>query len=823
MADIFFSYANDDRGLVRPLVEELAAHGWSVWWDRQIPPGRTFDEVIEEALDEAKTVIAVWTENGVSSRWVRSEAAEGAARGILVPVLMADARIPLEFRRIQAADLADWEPGREHAGYAELIASLEERIGTASLEEPAPPPEPEDPIERAADAAKKRGDEKDWEGVITLLGPLAANNAALVEEHAEAAGLLALARRKREAAETFEEAEVLYADGRWADVIARFDQIVQLDPASEYSSELAAKAQQHIDEAREQRLAHEYERATEVLETGEWAVAVARFEQLMEEAPDYRDAAHQLERARAGVDAERPPTANTKAASQQRLDRGEGDSLQEPSLSSHDEDRAGAGGPFRWVVVLAAAVVLFVVAGLAFVVIQRLSDGSDTATSSTAVISADPPPTTAQDEPSAAGSEAGGDVVKIEFWHAMAGDLGAAVDDLVDEYNSSQDAVQVNSTFQGSYNDTFNAFTAALQAGTAPNIVQNSDDASQTMIDIGALVPAYELMPEGAADTFVPAARDYYSDQNGMVALPFNIANPIVYYNADKLAEAGVGEPAKDWTFTDFMAACEALEATGTKFCVTFGTVGWYFEQILANSGGLYFDNNNGRSDRATAAMFNDETGVEVFEFLTGLIADGHAPNLGNTWSDTDTVFLAGDAAMIFDSTSRASGLVDNPDFEVKTAYIPHTDSSERNGVVIGGGALWLIDSEDDAKDAASWDFMSFITQEVPQAVWHMSTGYLPVVESLETNPPDELVTFWKANPNFRTAIDQLADTNTEINGETNYPVLGGRAGPFPEIRQLVIEAYSAVLKTGATPQEALDAVAEQTRQILAAYNALVE
>jgi sn-glycerol 3-phosphate transport system substrate-binding protein len=440
--------------------------------------------------------------------------------------------------------------------------------------------------------------------------------------------------------------------------------------------------------------------------------------------------------------------------------------------------------------------------------------------------SSDSTDTTAAGGESADTTAAGGgdgEMVEVTFWHAMADDLGAVVDGLVDEYNSSQTAVHVTSTFQGSYDDTFNAFTAALQAGTAPNIVQNFDLASQTMIDTGALLPAYKVMEAGQADTFIPAARDYYSDENGMVALAFNSSTPIVFYNADKFAEAGLEAPSTDWNFSDFAAACDALEAAGTEFCVTFGQVGWYFEQILANSGGLYFDNDNGRTGRATEAKFNDATGVEVFDFLTGLIADGHAPNLGNTWSDTDSVFFAGDAAMIFDSTSGTRGFQDTAGFEVKTAYIPHSDSSERNGVVIGGAALWLVDSGDDATNAASWDFMNFMVKEDPQVVWHVGTGYFPVLASLQTDPPAELSEFWTENPNFVTAIDQLASTKTEIDGAPNYAVLGGRSGPSPEIRRLVVEAYSAVLDGGATPQEALDAVAEQANAVLADYNEFFE
>ena len=50
MADIFLSYASDDRERIAPLVAALERQGWSVWWDRSIPPGRNFDEVLEEEI-----------------------------------------------------------------------------------------------------------------------------------------------------------------------------------------------------------------------------------------------------------------------------------------------------------------------------------------------------------------------------------------------------------------------------------------------------------------------------------------------------------------------------------------------------------------------------------------------------------------------------------------------------------------------------------------------------------------------------------------------------------------------------------------------------
>jgi sn-glycerol 3-phosphate transport system substrate-binding protein len=457
---------------------------------------------------------------------------------------------------------------------------------------------------------------------------------------------------------------------------------------------------------------------------------------------------------------------------------------------------------------------------------DETTDTEDTATETEDTAVTEDTADTADEEPME--EEAMEEVVTLEFWHAMADDLGAVVDELVTRFNDSQDGIVVNATYQGSYDDTYNALLAAFETGTAPNIVQNFDLASQTMIDTGRLVAAHELMAADGYDSsiFVPAVADYYGDGTGMVAMAFNSSTPILFYNKDMFAAAGVEPPADgtSWSFSEMLAACDAIQASGeTEYCIALGQVGWYFEQILANSGGLYFDNNNGRTGRATEVAFNQGVGVEVFDFLTGLIADGYSPNLGNTWTDTDTVFLSGEAAMMFDSTAGTGGLQDGAEFEVGTMFIPYADSAgDRNGVVIGGAALWLIDSGDAATNAAAWEFMKFMAAEDQQVTWHTGTSYFPVRTDISGNA--DLVAFWDENPNFVTAINQLGSTKTTLDdGSPNYAVLGGRAGPGPAIRRLVVEAYSAVLDDGMTAQEALDIAADKANQELADYNAFFE
>ncbi len=130
MSDIFLSFASANHEWVRPLVRALERHGWSVWWDRTIPPGKTFDQVIEAALGAARCVMVVWSSASVVSHWVRAEVDEGRQRAILIPVLIdAEVRIPLAFRLIHAARLFDWQDTGSHPEFERLLQAVTDLIG----------------------------------------------------------------------------------------------------------------------------------------------------------------------------------------------------------------------------------------------------------------------------------------------------------------------------------------------------------------------------------------------------------------------------------------------------------------------------------------------------------------------------------------------------------------------------------------------------------------------------------------------------------------------------------------------------------------------
>lgn len=111
MADIFISYASEDRGRVRPLADALQARGFDVWWDRSLAAGHDYTSVIERELKAARAVIVVWTQSAAASTFVRDEAGRARDDGRLVPVMLDRVDIPLGFGAFQAEDFTRWNGG----------------------------------------------------------------------------------------------------------------------------------------------------------------------------------------------------------------------------------------------------------------------------------------------------------------------------------------------------------------------------------------------------------------------------------------------------------------------------------------------------------------------------------------------------------------------------------------------------------------------------------------------------------------------------------------------------------------------------------------
>lgn len=137
MADVFISYAREDRSKAEHVARGLSQMGLQAFWDSEIPPGQTWADYIEGKLSACKAVIVLWSEHSTKSQWVREEARMGRDKGVLIPVMIDASTPPFGFGELQAANLADWQGQRDQTSWRRFSAAVA-NFATAAAPAAAP-------------------------------------------------------------------------------------------------------------------------------------------------------------------------------------------------------------------------------------------------------------------------------------------------------------------------------------------------------------------------------------------------------------------------------------------------------------------------------------------------------------------------------------------------------------------------------------------------------------------------------------------------------------------------------------------------------------
>lgn len=334
------------------------------------------------------------------------------------------------------------------------------------------------------------------------------------------------------------------------------------------------------------------------------------------------------------------------------------------------------------------------------------------------------------------------------------------------------------------------------------------------MIDSKAITPVQSFIDKEHYDISQLEENifNYYKVDNKLNSMPFNTSNPILYYNKDLFKAAGLDPEKPPVTFDELTKTAKALTKNGVTG-LSFYIEPWFMEQFFAKQGAEYVNNNNGRSAPATESYLNKEAGVNTLTWWKNLVDDKLALNFGRSGDDAKKAFLAGQAAMLLNSTGALRGIVDSAKgkFEVGTGFLPKPESAKDGGIIIGGASNWILNNKSQEEQNAAWEFIKYLSTPKVQAFWHTNSGYFPVTKKAydEQIVKDNIEKY----PQFKTAIDQLHQT------KISYATQGALIGVFQEQRQFVATAIEEVLNGKKSPQEALNAAADNSTKALAKYN----
>jgi len=403
----------------------------------------------------------------------------------------------------------------------------------------------------------------------------------------------------------------------------------------------------------------------------------------------------------------------------------------------------------------------------------------------------------------------------VTFWHAMSGEKALLLDELAREFEAQSDRdVRLELESKGSYRGTMNAAIDAIESGDPPTITQIFEIGTKQAMDSGGFVPVEQVIPEDACDldALLDPVLNYYRTDGRLYSMPFNSSNPILCYNADAFAAAGLDPDSPPETFEAVRQAAERIVAEGVAdYGITFANYSWFVEQWFAEQNQELVDRRNGRDGTATESYLDSEAAHTIFEWWSGLDHDGlyHNPGIEARGKAKDA-FHDEQAAMLIGSTSSLSGIeagATDAGFEMGTGYVPVP--GERHGVLVGGASLWLPEDVPRDQQRAGAAFIGWLTQPEQQARWHKETGYFPIHE--DAIGQLEADGWFEENPHFRTAFQQLRETRDT--DATN----GARIGPFDTVRTMIEEGYEE-MSAGQPVEEALDRLADKVDRQLQSY-----
>lgn len=404
---------------------------------------------------------------------------------------------------------------------------------------------------------------------------------------------------------------------------------------------------------------------------------------------------------------------------------------------------------------------------------------------------------------------------KIIFWHAMGGNFQPTLNKIVEEYNKSQDKVEVEALYQGSYQEALNKFKSVQGIDKAPALIQLNEISTEYMYNSGAITPMQEFVKKDNYDLtkLEDTLINYYTINGTLYSMPFNSSASILLYNKDAFKEVGLDPEKAPKSYKELAEAAKKLTKGTERYGFAMIMDAWFIEQLLANENTLYVNEENGRAGKSpTAVAYNGEKIKTIFNWLNDMYRDNTATSYGKEYQNTRAAFLSGKVSMYIDSSAGIQQLTELANFEIGSAYVP-SENGEFTGVPIGGASLWITNSVSDEKQAAAWDFVKYAVSKESQALWASSTGYYSV--NKEAYDLDLLKKDLEKTPQKLVAVNEIKDT------QKTAATSGAIVGVFPELRKVMTDSMEKVYVGREKIDKIIDKMVKESDRIVKRYNRL--
>jgi multiple sugar transport system substrate-binding protein len=316
--------------------------------------------------------------------------------------------------------------------------------------------------------------------------------------------------------------------------------------------------------------------------------------------------------------------------------------------------------------------------------------------------------------------------VTLDFWNGFTGPDGPALQKVIDDFNASQDKVEVTANIMP-WDTLYQKVLTSVASSDGPDIIAMSASRMPQFSSQGLFMGVDDFYTDAANDTAALAdsaiTASVYDGVN--YGVPVNYTPMMMYYNKDLFTAAGLDPEKPPTTWDEFAAMVPKLtvdqdgDGKPDQYAIALAdheTVPILPSLLWGTGGGVV-------SQDGTTSTLADPASIKALDFWVSLIRDQKATQIGMSGADADKLFQTGKAAIEIVGPWMTSGF-DEAGLNYGLATPPA--GPQAPAVLADVVSMGLPANTSDAKKAAAYEFFAYWNSVEGQTTWADGSGFPP-------------------------------------------------------------------------------------------------
>ena len=352
-------------------------------------------------------------------------------------------------------------------------------------------------------------------------------------------------------------------------------------------------------------------------------------------------------------------------------------------------------------------------------------------------------------------SEAKSVTLKVVDWESD--EMNAAIQDAFDNVFTKEHPNIKVEIVKGSYSDYGQQLAGMITAGEAPDVFQGGYDMAASFYQKNLLTDWTDKVaaePDFTKSLYEGTMSGWQLDGK-TYGFPSLVNVYGVFYNKDLLAAAGIKEPTADWTWDDLWTMAEKLKKPSEEKFGLYGldTSGFGIANISTSYGGAPLMDKLMGTTKVTV----DDKFMEQATKIQGMIADGTLPKRTYEVTNQNSMFEAGEMALLYYGQWEVDSLLKNcPD--LNWGYAPTPQGPD--GRTTTYDTVGWMSPKNLAHPEETWELIKFMSSDLYQTVLK-ATPVAPCAHSASASVFYDVMKE-KGHPEVAEAVQTMMETKTK-------------------------------------------------------------